>query len=85
MALINYVSWDTEDVDTYAYKFPETNLTTATQLLVHESQEAVLFSKGKIVGKFGPGKHTLTTENLPILHKMYGLPFGKKNPFTAEV
>lgn len=85
MALINYVSWDTEDVDTYAYKFPETNLTTATQLLVHESQEAVVLSKGKIVGKFGPGKHTLTTENLPVLHKMYGLPFGKKNPFTAEV
>jgi membrane protease subunit (stomatin/prohibitin family) len=52
---------------------------------VQESQEAVLFSKGQIVGKFGPGKHTLNTENLPILRSLYGLPFGGKNPFTAEI
>jgi membrane protease subunit (stomatin/prohibitin family) len=52
---------------------------------VQESQEAILFSKGQIVGKFGPGKHTLNTENLPILRSLYGLPFGGKNPFTAEV
>jgi len=37
------------------------------------------------MGKFGPGKHTLSTENLPILRNLFGLPFGKKNPFTAEV
>lgn len=52
---------------------------------MQESQEAVLFSKGQILGKFGPGKHTLNTENLPILRSLYGLPFGKKNPFTAEI
>src|SRR5689334_8510720 len=51
----------------YACKFPEPNLSTLTQLIVHESQEAILFSKGRLLGKFGPGKHTLTTENLPIL------------------
>lgn len=55
-----------------------------TQLLV-ETQEAILFSKGRIVGKFGPGKYTLNTENLPILRNLFGLPFGQKNPFTAEV
>jgi membrane protease subunit (stomatin/prohibitin family) len=60
-------------------------LSTYTQLIVQESQEAILFSKGQIVGKFGPGKHTLNTENLPILRSLYGLPFGGKNPFTAEV
>jgi membrane protease subunit (stomatin/prohibitin family) len=52
---------------------------------VQESQEAVLFSKGQIMGKFGPGKHTLNTENLPILRNLFGIPFGGKNPFTAEV
>ena len=44
-----------------------------------------MFSKGQIIGKFGPGKHTLNTENIPILRNLFGIPFGGKNPFTAEV
>ena len=86
MAIIDLVKWTPQgNLTIYAYKFPETNLSTHTQLIVQESQEAILFSKGQIVGKFGPGKHTLNTENLPILRSLYGLPFGGKNPFTAEV
>jgi len=86
MAIIDLVRWAPQGNQTlYAYRFPETNLSTYTQLVVQESQEAILFSKGQIVGKFGPGKHTLNTENLPILRSLYGLPFGGKNPFTAEV
>jgi len=86
MAIIDLVRWAPQGNQTiYAYRFPETNLSTYTQLLVQESQEAILFSKGQIVGKFGPGKYTLNTENLPILRNLYGLPFGGKNPFTAEV
>lgn len=86
MAIIDLVRWAPQGNQTiYAYRFPETNLSTFTQLIVQESQEAILFSKGQIVGKFGPGKHSLNTENLPILRSLYGLPFGGKNPFTAEV
>ncbi|MDP2693097.1 MAG: SPFH domain-containing protein [bacterium] len=86
MAIIDLVSWAPQGNHTiYAYRFPQTNLSTFTQLLVSESQEAILFSKGQIVGKFGPGKHTLNTENLPILRTLYGLPFDGKNPFMAEV
>ncbi|HIZ26799.1 SPFH domain-containing protein [Barnesiella sp. An55] len=86
MAIIDLVRWAPQgDTTIYAWRFPETNLSTYTQLIVQESQEAILFSKGQIVGKFGPGKHTLNTENLPILRSLYGLPFGGKNPFTAEV
>ncbi len=86
MAIIDLVRWSPQGNETiYAYRFPETNLSTYTQLIVQESQEAVLFSKGQIVGKFGPGKHTLNTENLPILRNLFGIPFGGKNPFTAEV
>jgi membrane protease subunit (stomatin/prohibitin family) len=86
MAIIDLVRWAPQGNETiYAYRFPETNLSTYTQLIVQESQEAILFSKGQIVGKFGPGKHTLNTENLPILRNLFGLPFGNKNPFTAEV
>ena len=86
MAIIDLVRWAPQGKETiYAWRFPETNLSTYTQLIVQESQEAVLFSKGKIIAKFGPGKHTLNTENIPILRSLYGLPFGNKNPFTAEV
>lgn len=86
MAIIDLVRWSPQGSDTiFAWRFPHTNLSTYTQLVVQESQEAVLFSKGQIMGKFGPGKHTLSTENLPILRSLYGIPFGGKNPFTAEV
>jgi membrane protease subunit (stomatin/prohibitin family) len=88
MAIIDLVRWAPDEKHTiYAHRFHETNLSTYTQLIVQESQEAVLFSKGKIIGKFGPGKHTLNTENLPLLRNFFGIPFGgkNKNPFTAEV
>lgn len=86
MAIIDLVRWAPQGSKTiYAYRFPEVNLSTYTQLIVQESQEAVLFSKGQLAGKFGPGKYTLNTENLPILRSLFGIPFGGKNPFTAEV
>ena len=86
MAIIDLVQWTPQGDETvYAWRFPHMNLSTYTQLIVHESQEAVLFSKGQILQKFGPGKHTLDTENIPILRSLFGIPFGGKNPFTAEV
>ena len=92
MAFIDFVRWEPAkdsgyqgNNPDYAWKFPQDNLSTFTQLVVAESQEAVLFTKGQLLGKFGPGKHTLNTENLPLLRNLFGLPFGGKNPFTAEV
>jgi len=87
MAIIDSVSWSPNDASktVFAYKYPQTNLSTYTQLVVQESQEAILFSKGQLLQKFGPGKYTLSTENIPILRSLYGIPFGGKNPFMAEV
>lgn len=88
MAFIDVVEWSDATNDIFAWKFGQNknnNLSTFTQLIVRESQEAILFSKGQILGKFGPGKHTLNTENLPLLRNLFGIPFGGKNPFTAEV
>jgi membrane protease subunit (stomatin/prohibitin family) len=85
MALVDVVMWRPEGLPVYAWRYPESNLSTFTQLIVAESQEAVLFSRGQMLGKFGPGKHTLNTENLPLLRSLYGIPFGGKNPFTSEV
>jgi len=84
MAIIDVVKSENPP-NIYAWKHPETNLTTWTQLIVNESQEAILFHKGKLVQKFTPGKHTLNTENIPILENLFGIPFGGKNPFTAEI
>ncbi|MCL1836718.1 MAG: SPFH domain-containing protein [Treponema sp.] len=88
MALIDLVEWNDAANNVFAWKYAQNknnNLSTFTQLIVRESQEAVLFSKGQILGKFGPGKHTLNTENLPLLRNLFGIPFGGKNPFTAEI
>ena len=85
MAMVDVVEWRLDDRDVFAWHFPKNNLTTYTQLIVAESQEAVLFKDGQMLGKFGPGRHTLDTKNLPILNKLYGIPFGGKNPFVAEI
>jgi membrane protease subunit (stomatin/prohibitin family) len=68
----------------YAWKFNSTELSTWTQLIIHESQEAVVFRGGAMDGPFGPGRHVLKTENLPVIGKLLNLPFGR-SPFTAEV
>lgn len=84
MAIIDVVKWD-GDATQLAWKFDKSQeLSTWTQLIVNESQEAVVYRGGAMDGPFGPGRHTLKTENLPVLAKMLSLPFGR-SPFTAEV
>ena len=51
MAFIDFVRWEPGSDPVYAWKFPENNLSTFTQLIVNESQEAVLFSKGQILNQ----------------------------------
>lgn len=84
MPIIDVVKWDPLENDEYAWKFRSQELSTWTQLIVNESQEAVLVRGGQMEGPFGPGRHTLSTENLPVLSKLINLPFGR-SPFTAEV
>jgi membrane protease subunit (stomatin/prohibitin family) len=55
------------------------------QLVVQENQWATFFRDGKALDTFGPGRHTLTTLNLPILSKLIGIPFGGDSPFQAQV
>jgi membrane protease subunit (stomatin/prohibitin family) len=84
MAVIDRVKWDgTPNI--LAWKFPSEELSTWTQLIVNESQEAYLVRGGVYEGPFGAGRHTLSTENIPLISKLINLPFGGKTPFTAEV
>ena len=55
------------------------------QLVVQETQWAVFFRDGKALDVFGPGRHTLTTLNVPLLSKFINMPFGGTSPFRADV
>ncbi|CAA9574436.1 MAG: Putative virion core protein (lumpy skin disease virus) [uncultured Thermomicrobiales bacterium] len=56
-----------------------------SQLVVREGQRAIFVRDGKALDVFGPGRHTISTNNIPLLTGLIGLPFGGRSPFTAEV
>jgi len=84
MAIVEVVKYDGPP-DVFAWKHPNPELGTWTQLIVNESQEAILFKGGQALDIFGAGRHTLSTQNIPILQSLVNLPFGGKSPFAAEV
>lgn len=63
----------------------EEELRLGTQLVVNQSQEACFVKGGQLLDVFGPGTHTLSSKNLPILSGLIGLAFGGDSPFKAEV
>ncbi len=54
------------------------------QLIVQENQEAIFFRDGKAMDAFGPGRHTLTTANVPLITRILTTPW-EKSPFQAQV
>lgn len=84
MAIVEVVKYN-GGKDLFAWKYPNDELGTWTQLIVNESQEAILFKGGKAFDVFGSGRHTLETANIPILNNIINLPFGGRSPFSAEV
>lgn len=84
MAIVSVVKYD-GDPDVFAWKYPDDELGTWTQLIVNESQQAILFKGGQALDVFEAGRHTLDTYNIPFLEKIINLPFGGSSPFKAEV
>ncbi len=73
------------DNSTFIWKHPCEDFNTTTQLIVHESQEAIFFMNGQALDLFGPGRHTLETQNIPLLRKLINIPTGGETPFHCEV
>lgn len=73
------------DNETFVYKHPCEDFNTTSQLIVHESQEAIFFANGQALDLFEAGRYTLKTENIPLLRRVLSLPTGGKTPFHCEV
>lgn len=84
---IDVVEWTETDDEVLAYRFPvrENEIKNGAQLTVRETQVALVVDQGQPADQFGPGRHQLETQNLPILTKLRSWPYGFKSPFKTEV
>ncbi|MCD7728000.1 MAG: SPFH domain-containing protein [Ruminococcus sp.] len=71
--------------DALVWKHPIEDFNLGSQLIVHESQEAIFFKDGQALDLFGPGRYTLETQQLPLLEKIYKLPTDTEGTFHSEV
>ncbi len=84
MALVNVIKWEA-NTNELVHKFPIEDLIVGSQLVVYPSQTAFFVKGGKIYDEFICGTYTIKSENLPLLNKVFNLPFGGESPFQAEV
>ena len=85
MAIISVLTWDAAP-NVLAFRYPDCELTTKSQLIVKESQEAVFQKEGLFYGPLMPGRHVLETKNFPFLTKFAaGIISDGRTPYTAEV
>lgn len=73
------------DNNTFIWKHPSEDFNALTQLIVHESQEAIFMMNGQALDLFGAGRYTLETQNIPMLGKVLNRTTGDKTPFHCEV
>lgn len=80
------IEWKNSNPEDVVWKYPAEDITWGAQLIVHEYESAVFFRDGKAYDVLGPGRHTLTTLNLPLLTKIISRIAGyKETPFKASV
>jgi excisionase family DNA binding protein len=82
------VEYASEMRDEIVHRFPEegiADLRIGSQVIVRESQKAIFFRDGKALDVLGPGRHTISTANIPLLVDLIGKAFNNRTPFTAEV
>ena len=84
---IEIIEWNDDSRDTLSFRFPDQDkeIKRGAQLIVRESQNVQFVYLGQFGDLFGPGKHTLTTDNIPVLSRLKGWKYGFESPFKADV
>ncbi|MEO8083386.1 MAG: SPFH domain-containing protein [Ardenticatenales bacterium] len=88
MAILDLIEWDNPGPNEMVHRVPEWGsgeFRLGSQLVVREFQTAVFFHNGLAQDTFSAGRYTLSTENIPLLTGLMGIPFGGKSPFRTEV
>src|SRR6187455_1328726 len=85
--LLEIIEWTDDSRDTLSYRYPDDDkaIKNGAQLIVRESQMVQFVYLGEFGDTFGPGKHTLTTDNIPVLTKLKSWKYGFNSPFKADV
>jgi excisionase family DNA binding protein len=86
--IFDVIEYPNEMRNEIVHRFPETgagDFRIGSQVIVRESQAAVFFRDGNALDVFGPGRHTITTANIPLLIDWVGKAFNDRTPFPAEV
>ena len=85
--LLEIIQWEDDSRDTLSWRFPDNDkeIKRGAQLIVRESQVGQFIYLGQFGDTFGPGKHTLTTDNIPILSTLKGWKYGFESPFKADI
>src|SRR3954465_4466413 len=84
---LEIIQWTDDSRDTLSYRFPDEDkeIKRGAQLIVRESQAVQFVYLGQFGDRFGPGKYTLTTDNIPVLTTLRGWKYGFESPFKADV
>ena len=85
--LLEIIQWEDDSRDTLSWRFPDQDkeIKRGAQLIVRESQTAQFVYLGQFGDTFGPGKHALVTDNIPILSTLKGWKYGFESPFKADI
>jgi excisionase family DNA binding protein len=85
--LLEIIEWNDDSRDTLSFRFPDDDkeIKRGAQLIVRESQTVQFMYLGEFADTFGPGKHTLTTDNIPILTTLKSWKYGFESPFKADI
>ena len=85
--LIEIIEWTDDSRDTLSYRWPDEDkeIKNGAQLVVRESQQVQFVSEGQFADLFNPGRHLLTTQNIPVLSTLRGWKYGFNSPFKCDV
>ncbi len=85
--LLEIIEWEDDSRDTLSFRYPDNDkeIKRGAQLIVRESQLVQFVYLGEFGDTFGPGKHTLTTDNIPILTTLKSWKYGFESPFKADI